>query len=125
MCLGVRLPDDVWQVIVDYLLKYRNIVAPDGLREWTENNLDITLFDGGAFLSHQNEFDLFVVPEKRGKWRIRSVINGFLNDMLEKHQKIVVKIYPDNASSLRLAKGFGFTEVGRENGMIRLEKQHG
>ena len=121
----MRLPDEVWQVIADYLLERRGVIAPEGLREWTENNLDITVFDGGAFISHQNEFDLFVVPEKRGKWRIRSTFNGFLNKMHEKHDKIVVKIYADNASSLRLAKGFGFTEVGRENGMIRLEKQHG
>jgi L-amino acid N-acyltransferase YncA len=45
--------------------------------------------------------------------------------MLKKHEKIVVKIYEDNAPSLRLARGFGFKDVGRENGMIRLEKQHG
>lgn len=123
--VAVKLPDDVWQVIADYLLKYRGIEAPLALRDWAENNLDITLFDGGAILAKNNEFDVFVVPAKRGKWRIRSVINGFLNTMFEKHEKIVVKIYEDNTPSLRLAKGFGFKDVGRESGMIRLEKQHG
>jgi hypothetical protein len=123
--LDVKLPDDVWQVIADYLLERRGIVAPPEVREWAENNLDIVLFDGGAILAKDNEFDLFVVPAKRGKWRIRSVIGDFLNTMLEKHEKIVVKIYEDNTPSLRLAKGFGFEVVGRENGMIRLEKRHG
>ena len=120
-----KLPDDVWQVIADYLLERRGIVAPPEMREWAENNLDITLFDGGAFLAHENEFDLFVVPEKRGKWRIRSVLKDFFNTMLKKHEKIVVKIYADNTPSLRLALGFGFKEIGLENGMIRLEKRHG
>ena len=124
-CLDVKLPDDVWQVIADYLLERRGIVAPLEVREWAENNLDITLFDGGAFLAHGNEFDLFVIPEKRGKWRIRSVLKDFFDAMLAKHEKIVIKIYADNAPSLRLALGFGFKEVGYENGMIRLEKQHG
>ena len=121
----MKLPDDVWQVVAGYLLERRGIVAQPALREWAEVNLDITLFDGGAILAKGNEFDLFVIPEKRGKWRIRSVIGNFLNMMLEKHEKIVVKIYEDNYPSLRLAKGFGFKDVGRENGMIRLEKQHG
>lgn len=121
----MKLPDDVWQVVADYLLERRGIAAPPALREWVENSLDIVLFDGGAILAKDNEFDLFVVPEKRGKWRIRGVIGDFLNTMLAKHEKIVVKIYEDNTPSLRLAKGFGFKDVGRENGMIRLEKQHG
>lgn len=121
----MKLPDDVWQVVADYLFERRGIVAPPALRDWVENNLDVTLFDGGVLLAQGNEFDLFVVPAKRGKWRIRSVIGDFLNQMLKKHEKIVVKIYEDNAPSLRLAKGFGFMETARENGMIRLEKNHG
>ena len=121
----MKLPDNVWQVIADYLLERRGVVATQELRDWAENNLDITLFDGGVFLAHENEFDLFVVPEKRGKWRIRSVLKDFFDAMLAKHEKIAVKIYADNAPSLRLALGFGFKEVGHENGMIRLEKQHG
>jgi GNAT superfamily N-acetyltransferase len=121
----MKLPDDVWQVIADYLLERQKITATPELRDWAENNLDIVLFDGGAILAKDNEFDLFVVPEKRGKWRIRSVIGDFLDTMLRKHEKIVVKIYEDNTPSLRLARGFGFKDVGRENGMIRLEKRHG
>ena len=121
----MKIPDNVWQVIAGYLLERRGIVASPELRDWAENNLDITLFDGGAFLVHKNEFDLFVIPEKRGKWRIRSVLKDFFASMLAKHEKIAVKIYADNAPSLRLALGFGFKEVSRENGMIRLEKQHG
>lgn len=121
----MKLPDDVWGVITEYLQKYRNIDAPLELKEWAENNLDITLFDGGAFLTHGNEFDLFVIPSKRGKWRIRSVLKNFFDAMFAKHEKIIVKIYADNSASLRLALKFGFIEVNRENGMIRLEKKHG
>lgn len=121
----MKLPDDVWEVICDYLFKYRGIAAPAGLREWVEENVNITPFDGGAFISKGNEFDLFVVPEKRGRWRIRSEVTKFLTAMLKEHDKIVVGIYDDNQASLRLAKFFGFTEIGRENGMIRLELHHG
>jgi hypothetical protein len=115
------LPDDVWQVVCDYLLERKGIVAPDGLREWAEDNLEITLFDGGAFLAMGNEFDLFVVPERRGRWNIRGQFTKFLSTMGRKHGTIVVKIYEDNLPSLRLAKHFGFAEVGRDGNMIRLE----
>jgi hypothetical protein len=123
--VGVKLADDVWQVIKDYLMQYREIDAPESLRKWVEENVNITPFDGGAFISKGNEFDLFVVPDKRGKWRIRSEVIKFLTAMLKEHDKIVVGIYDDNQASLRLAKFFGFTEIGRENGMIRLELHHG
>ncbi len=90
-------------------------------REWIEQNLDITPFDGGAFVANGNEFDLFVVPEKRCKWSIRGDGIDFLNRMSKLHDTMVVRIYEDNRPSLRLAKGFGFKEVSRENGLIRLE----
>ena len=115
------MPDDVWQVVCDYLLERKGIVAPDGLREWAEDNLEITLFDGGAFLAMGNEFDLFVVPERRGRWNIRGHFTKFLSTMGRKHGTIVAKIYEDNLPSLRLAKHFGFAEVGRDGNMIRLE----
>mgnify|MGYP001002188266 CR=1 FL=1 len=64
----VRLPDDVWQVIKDHMLTYKTRNVPDELREILEQVANIELFDGGAFVSIGNEFDLFVVPEKRGRW---------------------------------------------------------
>lgn len=115
------LPDAVWQVVCDYLLERKGVIAPDGLREWAEDNLEITLFDGGAFLVAGNEFDLFVVPERRGRWNIRGQITKFLSTMGHKHGTIVAKIYEDNLPSLRLAKHFGFHEVSRDGNMIRLE----
>ena len=72
-----------------------------------------------------NEIDLFVVPEKRGRWRIRSVVGQYLDRMGRIHGKIVARIDERNTTSLRLARHFGFHEVGRENGVIRLEKNHG
>lgn len=75
----VRLPDDVWQVIKDHMLTYETREVPDELREILEQVANIELFDGGAFVSIGNEFDLFVVPEKRGRWRIRSTIGQYLD----------------------------------------------
>ena len=121
--VAAKLPDDVWQVIKDHLLKYKGYEAPDDLRDKLEKNTDIELFDGGAFVAVGNEFDLFVVPEKRGKWRIRSVLKNYLDKMGRTHGKIVVRINEHNMPSLRLARGFGFKEISRENGTIRLENE--
>ena len=121
--VAAKLPDDVWQVIKDHLLKYKGYEAPDELRDKLEQHTDIELFDGGAFLSKGNEFDLFVVPEKRGRWRIRTVFGNYLDKMGRTHGKIVVRINEQNTPSLRLARGFGFKEISRENGTIRLETE--
>ena len=121
--VAAKLPDDVWQVIKDHLLKYKGYEAPDDLRDKLEKNTDIELFDGGAFVAVGNEFDLFVVPEKRGRWRIRSVLKNYLDKMGRTHGKIVVRINEQNMPSLRLARGFGFKEISRENGTIRLENE--
>ena len=121
--VAAKLPDDVWQVIKDHLLKYKGYEAPDDLRDKLEKNTAIELFDGGAFVAVGNEFDLFVVPEKRGRWRIRSVLKNYLDKMGRTHGKIVVRIDEHNMPSLRLARGFGFKEISRENGTIRLENE--
>jgi len=121
--VAAKLPDDVWQVIKDHLLKYKGYEAPDELRDKLEQHTTIELFDGGAFLSKGNEFDLFVVPEKRGRWRIRTVFGNYLDKMGRTHGKIVVRINEQNTTSLRLARGFGFKEISRENGTIRLENE--
>jgi hypothetical protein len=121
----VKLPDNVWQVIRDHLRAYKGFNAPDELKATLEQNTDIELFDGGAFVAVGNEFDLFVVPEKRGRWRIRSVVGNYLDRMGQRHGKIVVRIDERNSPSLRLARHFGFNEVSRENGVTRLEKNYG
>lgn len=123
--MGVRLPDDVWQVIRDHLRTYKGYEVPDELKTALEQNTNIELFDGGAFVAIGNEFDLFVVPERRGRWRIRSVVGDYLDRMGRTHGKIVARIDERNTPSLRLARHFGFHEVSRENGVIRLEKEHG
>ena len=125
MQAGVKLPNDVWQVVKDHLQTYKGFEAPDELKTALEQTAEIELFDGGAFIAVGNEFDLFVVPEKRGRWRIRSVFGNYLDRMGRTHGKIVARIDERNAPSLRLARHFGFHEVSRENGVIRLEKNHG
>jgi len=123
--VGVKLPDDVWQVIRDHLRTYKGFEASDKLKGALEQSTQIELFDGGAFIAVGNEFDLFVVPEKRGRWRIRSVIGDYLDRMGRLHGKIVARIDERNTPSLRLARHFGFYEISRENGVVRLEKNHG
>jgi hypothetical protein len=112
----VKLADNVWQVIKDY---YQ---ITDDLRQIVEEKTEIYSFDGGAFLSVGNEIDLFIIPEKRGHWRMRTEINKYLNNMGKQHGKIVARINECNNPSLRLARHFGFNEVSRENGVVRLEK---
>ena len=121
----MKLPSDVWQVIKDHLRTYKGYEAPDELKDALEQTTQIELFDGGAFVAVGNEFDLFVVPEKRGRWRIRSIFGDYLDRMGQAHGKIVARIDERNTPSLRLARHFGFCEVSRENGVIRLEKEHG
>lgn len=117
----MKLADDVWDVIKTYLHDRMGLDATQEARDWMEENFDITPFDGGAFVAMGNEFDLFVVPEKRCKWSIRGDGINFLNKMSKLHDTMVVRIYEDNKPSLRLAKKFGFKEVSREHGLIRLE----
>lgn len=119
----MKLPDDVWAVVLDTLKRFDGIQCdnPD-LRDYVEENCNITLFDGGAFIADGNEFDVFVVPEKRGKWAIRKEINAFLAKLAQEYSKAIIKIYPENKPSLRLALGFGFEPVGMQDRQIVLER---
>ena len=119
----MKLPDDVWRVVLDTLAKYDDIRCPSPeLKRYIEKHAQIMLFDGGAFIADGNEFDVFVVPEKRGKWAIRREISAFLAKLAEKHSKAIIKIYPENNPSIRLAKGFGFEPVGIQGRQIVLER---
>lgn len=119
------LTDAVWQTIKDYLAQKKGKVVPDSMRGWLEQNTQVTPFDGGAFIAIGNEFDLFVEPERRGRWRVRSTVSQYLDRLGHLHGKIVARINEDNHPSLRLARHFGFEEVSRENGVVRMEKNYG
>ncbi|MFZ9751621.1 MAG: hypothetical protein ACO3CN_05930 [Candidatus Nanopelagicales bacterium] len=115
------MSDDVWNVIAKHLAEYE-IPFSNEVRKAIEKSCDIVSFNGGAFISYGNEFDLFVVPEKRGKWNIKHEIKKYLSDMKQKHGTLLVRINEKNTRSLRLARFFGFIETGREDGdVIRLE----
>lgn len=124
-CARSLLTDAVWQTIKDYLAQHKGKRVSDEMRTWLEQNTQVTSFDGGAFVAIGNEFDLFVEPARRGRWRIRSTVNEYLDQLGRLHGKIIAKINEDNAPSLRLARHFGFQEVSRENGVIRMEKNYG
>ena len=115
--------DELWETVKAYLKDRFGYTVSDESRSLLEKTTEVTPFDGGAFIASGNEFDLFVVPHKQGKWRIRSEITKYLMDMAKRYDTIVVKICEDNSKSLRLAKHFGFKEINRDDGMIRLEKQ--
>lgn len=119
------LTDPLWDVIKKYLRDMGSFAPNEELRDILEEHTVIECFDGGAFISYGNEFDLFVLPEKRGKWKIRSIVGGYLDKFSKKYDKVVVRINEENHTSLRLAKHFGFVEVSRENKLIRLEKSYG
>lgn len=116
-----NIPDKIWQVIVDTEKKYGGFTPTDEHKKLVEEKADITSFDGGCFLSIGPEFDLFVLPERQGKWRIRGTINKFIGRILDEHGKAIVKINPGNKKSLRLALGFGFIPVGKDGEKITLE----
>ena len=118
-----QLTDDIWQVICDHLLKYKGIVGNDDIKRYIEDNMEIIPFDGGVLVVKENEFDVFVVPEKRGKWRIRSTGEAFFNNMAQKYDVAKASINKDNSKSLRLAKFFGFKEVHRDGDDIILERK--
>ena len=119
------LSDPVWETIKVYLAQWKSKTVSDEMRTWLEANMEVTPFDGGVFIAKGNEFDLFVVPERRGRWRIRSTIKNYLDQLGGRYSKIVAQIDERNAPSLRLARHFGFQEVSRKDGVIRLEKNYG
>jgi hypothetical protein len=118
-----KLTDDIWAVIYNTALKYDKIAPNKNIRQYIEQNADITAFDGGVFVAIGNEFDLYVLPEKQAKWRIRDVLNDYLAKMTNKYGTLVVKIHENNHKSLRLAKFFKFIEVSRIDGKLTLERK--
>lgn len=119
----MRLPDASWQVIRDYLRDQCRVGGDlDSKRLAIEHSVSIVPFDGGVFVVDGNEFDLFVDPDRRGKWRIRSIITGFLGDMLSQYDRVIIRVKDTNTPSLRLARHFGFQEIGREGDFLRMEK---
>ena len=117
------LSDALWKVIYDTAVKYDKIAPDQRFRQYIEQNAVITPFDGGAFVAVGNEFDLYVLPEKQSKWRIRDVLNDYLAKMTDKYGTLVVKIHESNHKSLRLAKFFKFKEVSRIDGKLTLERK--
>jgi len=116
------MTDGVWAVICETMARYRGLIPSPDTRERIETGAEIEEFDGGAFVAIGNEFDLFILPERRGgRWRVRSTIREYVRKMIARYGATVVRIHRDNSASLRLAKGFGFTEIGHDGGMIRLE----
>jgi len=119
--MGNKIHDDLWAVISETEMKYRGKHISQAEREMVEKKATVTLFDGGCFLSYGPEFDLFVLPERRGKWKIRGTIRSFVDTMIEKYGYAKVKIHKKNKVSMRLAIGFKFMPVADDGSFITLE----
>jgi hypothetical protein len=79
------IPDDVWKIICDTVYKYDYLKMDDRAKRLVEKNTQITPFEGGAFIAVGNRFDLYVVPERQGKWNIRREVNKYLAEMAQKY----------------------------------------
>lgn len=117
----MKFDDAVWDVIKDTIKLYKDIEPDENIRQIIEEYTIITPFEGGVFVANENEFDLFVIPEKRGKWGARGKLKKYLGFMLDKYGSVIVKIHQDNKTSLRLAKGFGFKEIETLDNIVKLE----
>lgn len=117
----MKFDDAIWNVIAETMEEYKGIYPDEKVRQIVEENVIITPFKGGVFVSRGNEFDLFVVPEMRGKWNVKKEIDSFIKTMFEHYDKIVVRISKRNQKSMRLAKFWGFQETDSHNGIVKLE----
>lgn len=115
------MQDAVWEVIAQTMHKFKGIEATPEHRKAIERLCRIEEFDGGAFVIRANEIDLFVVPDKRGRWATRGLLDRVVGGVIREYGSAQCAINENNGPSLRLAKRLGFQEVGREGSNIRLE----
>jgi len=118
------IQDGVWLALKDTMLRYKGIALTDDIREDVDhalNTLRRVPFDSGEWFIDGNEVDVFVAPEKRGKWATMRRLGAVLCPILEQYGVVVARVHEDNAVCLRLAKGIGFEEVERDGQVVRLE----
>ena len=117
------IADDVWVVIVETLKKYKGIELLQEHRKRIEALAEIRPFDGGVVVIRDNEFDIFVTPQRRGKWPIKKIVKETVENLISKYGKAVVSIHKENKPSMRLAIGLGFVPVSESGCVVRLEKK--
>jgi hypothetical protein len=122
MVCTLIIPDDVWEVICKYYMDYFHIILASKEKSIIEDECDIYLFDGGCFLVRDSVCDLFVLPGRRGKWRIRSEVKKFLYSAHNKSGDLKIRVHDSNTVSLRLVKFFGFVEKSKNGDFIELER---
>jgi hypothetical protein len=117
-----KISDGLWNVICMSMKEHWKMDCNEEVRKELEKRAEIQLFNGGAFIALENEFDLFVLPEKQGKWNIRGELTNYIQKMTDKYGTIVVRVGENNCRALRLANKFGFKKVSVEDGIVRLER---
>lgn len=118
-----KLSDDIWQVICDTHKQYNNLVLSNKTRRIIEERAFIKEFDGGVFITIGDEMDLYVLPERWGKWNINKELNDYFEEMKERFDKVKITINKNNEKCLRLAKHYNFVEVGTEDDDILMERE--
>ena len=117
------IDDNVIAVIADYIRKYYGeTVAPDAIRAWLDT-VDTVPFKGGVWIIDRNEFDCFTVPEVRGKWANRRMIEDVIGNIVRKYGSAKALARHDNQSSRKSLEKLGFQLVGEAGGICRYELQ--
>lgn len=116
-----RLSDDVWAVVQDTMRRFKGWELNDSHRQLVEAQCEVIPFDGGAFVIRGCEVDLFVTPEKRGRWATRSLLDRVFGGLIRTHGKATCSVHPDNGVCLRFVRRLGFVEVSRTEQSVRLE----
>jgi GNAT superfamily N-acetyltransferase len=115
--------DEVWAVVVETMRQYKGVEPTQEHRAAVESRCRLVEFDGGAFVIHGNEIDLFVVSDRRRRWATRGLLDRVVGGVIREHGKAVCRIHEDNAVSLRFARRLGFTEAARDGKWIQLESK--
>lgn len=118
-----KFPDRAWQIAAEHYERCGHGQATEELRHAAETLSDIRVFDWGVIqIVPPNMFDVYIYPEFQNKKVARAAMEGVMNELLEKNEKIESSIHKDNKPSLRLAELYGFVKVGEDGDDILLEK---
>jgi hypothetical protein len=114
------MTDEVWEVISQTIERYKGITATAEHRRVIESLCSIEPFNGGAFVIRGNEIDLFVTPQRRGRWATRGLLDRVIGGVIRSHGSAICAIHKDNAASISLARRLGFTEFAQEGDVYKL-----
>jgi len=120
-----EISDPIWGTICETLSLYDGIDDYPGLREFVESKFELWGFPGGMFIVDGKEFDLYVEPARRGRWRMRETMLEFFKMMFDRHGSAAAKIHRENLRSIGFAIVSGMISAGLDGNKIILEASNG